>query len=113
MRGLTLALLAQLTTAWVAAPPRRRPTRLAAKKKSRKLERLQELKEGSGAELDATEQWAANLEQRLDAVASDGERDEKAAKSGNVEISKLPPILRVYFQYFRSTFCQVFIILLT
>ena len=34
----------------------------------------------SGAELDATEQWAANLEQRLDAVASDGERDAKAAK---------------------------------
>ena len=80
MRGLTLALLAQITTAWVAAPPRRRPTKLAAKKKSRKLERLQELKEVSGAELDATEQWAANLEQRLDAVMDDGDRDERASK---------------------------------
>ena len=79
-RCLTVIALLPLAAAWVAAPPRRRPTRLAAKKKSRKLERLQELKEVSGAELDATEQWAANLEQRLDAVASDGERDDKAAK---------------------------------
>ena len=80
MRCLRLALLAPLATAWVVTRPTRRPTQLAAKKKSRKLERLQELKEVSGAELDATEQWAANLEQRLDAVASDGERDAKAAK---------------------------------
>ena len=75
MRCLALALL-PLAAAWVAAPPRRRPTRLAAKKKSRKLERLQELKEVSGAELDATEQWAANLESRLDAAMDGGDRDE-------------------------------------
>ena len=79
MRCLTLTLFT-VATAWVAAPPRRRPTKLAAKKKSRKLERLQELKEVSGAELDATEQWAANLEQRLDAAMDDGDRDEKASK---------------------------------
>ena len=34
----------------------------------------------SGAELDATEQWAANLEQRLDAAMDDGDRDERAAR---------------------------------
>ena len=80
-RRLAVIALLPLAAAWVATQPtRRRPTRLAAKKKSRKLERLQELKEVSGAELDATEKWAANLEQRLDAVASDGERDAKASK---------------------------------
>ena len=79
-RCLAVIALLPLAAAWVATRPTRRPTQLAAKKKSRKLERLQELKEVSGAELDATEKWAANLEQRLDAVASDGERDAKASK---------------------------------
>ena len=65
-RCLAVIALLPLAAAWVATRPTRRPTQLAAKKKSRKLERLQELKEVSGAELDATEKWAANLEQRLD-----------------------------------------------
>lgn len=87
MRCLALVtVLSGVATAWVGAPPARPQTLQLAKKRLRegkggkKGSRLQEMREVSGASMDATEQWAANLEQRLDAVAADGPRDEKAQK---------------------------------
>jgi len=68
-------LVLPLAAAYLCAPTTTRaPTALNAKtrKKANRLQEMKELKDGGAGAVD---EWAKTIEQRLDAAASDGERE--------------------------------------